>query len=68
MSKEEYLYQIAQLRHELHLMHKQHEEEVTDLKKELLACTCLAAVETSTLVFCGVFDRNAKIPNVPPRR
>jgi len=37
MDEEEYLHQIAQLKHELHLMRKQHEEEVTDLKKELLA-------------------------------
>jgi len=37
MDEEEYLYQVAQLRHELHLMHKQHQEEVTDLKKQLLA-------------------------------
>lgn len=36
MDEEEYLHQIAQLRHELHLMRKQHEEEVTELKKQLL--------------------------------
>ena len=30
------MHQIAQLKHELHLLRKQHEEEVTELKKQLL--------------------------------
>ena len=37
MGEEEYLHQIAQLRHEMHQMRKQHEEEVLELKKQLLA-------------------------------
>lgn len=36
MGEEEYLHQIAQLRHEIFQMRKQHQEEVTDLKKQLL--------------------------------
>lgn len=36
MDEEEYLHQIAQLRHEIFQMRKQHDEEVTDLKKQLL--------------------------------
>jgi transposase len=37
MDEEGYLHQIAELRHEMHLMRKHYEEEITGLKKELLA-------------------------------
>lgn len=36
MDEEKYLHQIAQLRHEVLLMRRQHEEEVNELKKQLL--------------------------------